>query len=69
MHRALKESTRLQKEALTKGTFFTLLRHCIEHRNSAALQMLFSLSANKRPANSNNKNAVEVDRARENVVL
>lgn len=67
MHRALKESTRLQKDALTKGTFFTLLRHCIEHRNSAALQTLFSLSENKPPASSNNKSAVEVNHAKENV--
>ncbi len=44
MHRALKESTRLPKDALPKGTFFTVLRHCIEHRNSAALQTLFSLN-------------------------
>jgi hypothetical protein len=43
MHRALKEATRLQKDRLSKGTFFTLLRHCIEQRNSAALQALFSL--------------------------
>lgn len=55
MHRALKESTRLQKEALSKGTYFNLLRLCIEHRNSTALQALFSLSPNnhvenKRPA-------------------
>ena len=67
MHRALKESTRLQKDALTKGTFFTLLRHCIEQRNSAALQALFSLSENKHPANANNKSAVEVTHAKANV--
>lgn len=51
MHRALKESTRLQNAALSQGTYFNVLRRCIEHRNSAALQTLFSLPPNNQPGN------------------
>lgn len=69
MHRALKESTRLQKDELIKGTFFTLLRHCIEHHNTAALQTLFSLSTNKQAASANDKNSAGVNQAKVNVVL
>jgi len=42
MHRALKEATRLQKDALSSGTYFKLLRLCIEQRNSSALKSLCS---------------------------
>jgi len=69
MHRALKESTRLQKDVLPKGTFFTLLRHCIEHRNSAALQALFSLNKSSPLSSSDNKNSAGVNQTKENVIL
>jgi len=69
MHRALKEATRLQKDGLAKGTFFTLLRHCIEHHNSPALQSLFSLNKSSPSSSSNNKNSVETHKAKENVIL
>jgi len=68
MHRALKESTRLQKDALSKGTFFTLLRHCIEHRNAAALQTLFSLHKNGDSPSYNNKTSDEIYKTKENVI-
>jgi hypothetical protein len=42
MHRALKESTRLPKADLQKGTYFNLLRRCIERRNAPALKSLFA---------------------------
>jgi aminoglycoside phosphotransferase (APT) family kinase protein len=42
MHRALKESTRLPKADLQKGTYFNLLRRCIERRNAPALKALFA---------------------------
>jgi hypothetical protein len=44
MHRSLKEATRLPKDALANGTFFTLLRRCIERHNAPALAALFSPS-------------------------
>jgi hypothetical protein len=69
MHRALKEATRLQKGALSQGTFFSLLRHCIEQRNSAVLQALFSLNKNNRLSSSDNKNSAGTHKAKENAVL
>ena len=69
MHRALKESTRLQKDGLAKGTFFTLLRHCIEHRNTAALQALFSLNQGGDSSGSDHKASVEIKQPKENVVV
>lgn len=69
MHRALKESTRLQKDGLAKGTFFTLLRHCIEHRNTAALQALFSLNQSGDSSGSDHKASIEIKQPKENVVV
>jgi hypothetical protein len=46
MHRSLKEATRLQKGALQNGTFFNLLRRCLERHNAPALTALFSPSRN-----------------------
>jgi len=69
MHRALKEATRLQKDGLAKGTFFTLLRRCIEHKNSPALQSLFSLNKGKPVSSSENQNSIGTHTAKENVIL
>jgi hypothetical protein len=43
MHRALKEATRLETNKLDQGHYVSLLRLCIEQRDSSALQQLFSL--------------------------
>jgi hypothetical protein len=59
MHRALKEATRLQKGALADGTYFNLLRLCIERRNSAALASLFSLNTNGQSPSRESKSSVQ----------
>jgi SAM-dependent methyltransferase len=43
MHRALKEATRLEANKLDQGHYVSLLRLCIEQRDTSALQRLFSL--------------------------
>jgi hypothetical protein len=42
MHRALKESARLQPSKLAEGRFFELLRHCMTHRDAPGLRRLLS---------------------------
>ncbi len=42
MHRALKESTRLSPANLAKGHYFSLLRLCIERRQTSGFARLFS---------------------------
>ena len=66
MHRALKEATRLQTEALAGGTYFNLLRLCIEQRNSAALASLFSLNKND---HFENKSSAGTHREKESAML
>ncbi len=45
MHRALKESMRLEPAKLGQGHFVNLIWWCREHRDSATLSRLFSLAA------------------------
>jgi hypothetical protein len=60
MHRSLKEATRLQKDALQNGTFFSLLRHCIERHEAPALTILFSPSRNGQVFASESKSSAKV---------
>jgi hypothetical protein len=67
MHRALKESTRLQNEALPHGTYFNLLRLCIEQRHAAALNALFVLNKNGQSIKPAVKGLAEI--RQENVLI
>jgi hypothetical protein len=42
MHRSLKEATRLEQHNLERGHYISLLRMCIDQRNTPALQRLFA---------------------------
>ncbi len=44
MHRALKESTRLNLERITDGQYFNLLKNCIANRGSTGLDEIFSIA-------------------------
>lgn len=43
MHRSLKEATRLERSNLERGHYISLLRMCIDQRDTPALQRLFAL--------------------------
>jgi hypothetical protein len=43
MHRSLKEATRLERSNLERGHYISLLRMCINRRDTPALQRLFAI--------------------------